>query len=143
LGIKGEPMATFLAHGAVAGATVALSGALGEVRPRWNIAASLLAFVAGTIPDTLDWVLAITGHIQRWELYSWFHHSWLSVSAWYKVLLWPITAHVIMDFPFHKVPGENWWPRLWYLEVGMWLYAALCIYMAWSSYRIISFLGED
>lgn len=61
----------------------------------WSWESFVAGFIIGTIPDTLDWVLAKFNYIERWTLYNRFHKTWegLIVSA---ILIAPL-PHVLAD----------------------------------------------
>jgi hypothetical protein len=94
-------MATFVTHGligaALRGGVVSLCGAPEAV----VIAAASLGAVEGMAP--------------RWQLYTWFHQD----APWeWGLVFWGWGLHRLFDIPFHQTPGEKWWPRLWWLELG-------------------------
>lgn len=111
-------MASFFAHGFVAGAT---AGWLSK-----NFKVLLLCvivfFVLGTVPDTADWVAWQLG----WQsqhygaVYGFFHGGlWADPAArWWLLLPHPMGLHIILDLSFHA-GDPHWWPRLWWAEVLM------------------------
>jgi hypothetical protein len=106
---------TFTTHGVVgAGIRAASAKAMG-LNEEWCGWMACIGVIEGMVPDALDWLAwAILGH-ERWDLYRRFHRRGSLV--WLGLIFWGMAAHVITDITFHKNPGENWWPRLWYLEV--------------------------
>jgi len=122
---EGQIMATFVAHGLVgAAATTYLNTMIGIVSKRglskrvyWiNVA---VGFFLGSMNDTIDRVASwITGSPQYGPIYQWFHHD---MPTWFMVVFYQSGLHYVMDKPFHKIPGANWWPVMWMSEVVMWI----------------------
>jgi hypothetical protein len=128
---------TFLAHTVLPGAIAAF--AVSRVRSNRTFWAVVIACaVLGSLPDTLDFVLALVGLVPRWSLYGWFHHNW-PVALWWVV---PITLHIVMDIPLHQFPGFNWWGSYWWAEVATWALALLFVYFAWRERSETKARGE-
>lgn len=124
-------MASFIAHGLMGAAvTTAYSSTCLSRKTKQNFFwAGGVGFFLGILPDVLDWVLAILGLIPRWSLYTWFHHA---MPTWMGILILPMGLHVWIDKLFHKYPGYNWWPDLWYLEAGAWVISVLLLLLWYS-----------
>jgi hypothetical protein len=117
-------MASFAAHSALgSGVCAGLSHALG-IPP---IGPTIYGAVLGGLPDTFDWVMAKLGLSERWYWYVIFHAS----PPWWLMIQPPFALHLWLDKPFHKIPGENWWPRLWWAELLIWFIAALLLWYAY------------
>jgi hypothetical protein len=89
---------------------------------------SALGALLGSLPDTLDWLLAVLGFVPRWEVYSWFHHS---IPTWAEIVVFPVGLHVWSDRLVHLYPGYAWWPDFWYMEIGMWIVSGIVLSIAW------------
>ena len=59
----------------------------------------ILGFILGISPDTLDWLLAKLGLIERWTLYNWFHDTIYGFIVCF-ILLAPF-PHVVLDKLVH------------------------------------------
>jgi hypothetical protein len=121
-------MADFVCHGAI-GAGIMAAAAERLRLPLWvKNSASVYGFVVGSWPDTGDWLAAQLGLYPRWTLYNYYHHH----APWYWLIQPPFFMHVkVTDPPFHLVPGENWWPTMWSVEVLWWLFA---LWLLWYAY---------
>ena len=105
---------TVTTHGVIgAGVRAASAKAMG-LQEEWCVWLAILGMVEGMAPDALDWLAWFLFKRPRWELYSRMHAGNL---RWLGVIFWGCAAHLIWDKPFHKNSGEEWWPRLWWLEV--------------------------
>jgi len=122
-------MATFVTHGLVGAAGTALVFMHGHVPPEQSVGAVILGGIVGTLPDTADWVASVVFKKPRWVLYSRMHSGDL---VWLGFFFPPILWHVLLDIPFHRTPGENWWPRLWWLEVGAALASLATLYLVFK-----------
>ena len=109
-------MATFIAHGLIGAASVAVPARLLRA-PAWltRILAGL-GFILGSAPDTFDWIAAAVFHAQRWVLYGQFHDG---IYTKLCAFVYPCGLHLLADTPFHSKPNYDWWADLWWLEVGM------------------------
>lgn len=86
-----------------------------------------LGAIEGAAPDAFDWLAWVCG-TERWALYRKMHVGW----AWWGVVFWGWGAHVLFDIPFHKNPGESWWARLWWLDVGGLVLGAALLWLAFA-----------
>jgi hypothetical protein len=121
-------MASFIAHGlfgaGVSGAGTRLLGGKKTV----IIGITVAGFLFGIAPDAADWIAWFLFGAERWQLYNLMHFGWLSYAlAWVT----PYGLHLALDLIFHA-SGANWWPRLWWLEVLMWIVGGLMIWYALS-----------
>ena len=122
-------MADFVTHGAVgAGAETALVEALGG--PRWlKVLATVHGGLSGMWPDVGDWLWATLGWTPRWELYSYYHHTW----DWWWVINPGFFLHTkVTDPPFHIIPGWNWWPTFASIEISWVMVAIGLLWYAWG-----------
>jgi|GEM_PF-2795491 hypothetical protein len=109
-------MATFVTHGLVGAASLAVPVRLLGGKPWLVRTAAALGFVLGSAPDTFDWVAATIFNADRWVLYSQFHDGiYTTVCA----IVYPCGLHLLADKPFHRIPGYDWWNDLWWLEIGL------------------------
>jgi hypothetical protein len=83
-----------------------------------------LGLLLGIAPDAIDWLLAVSGLIERWHLYIQMHQ----IPIWLGILLWPYGLHVLLDLVFHA-GGSDWWPRLAWLDVLLWPVCLWCCYV--------------
>ena len=105
---------TVTTHGVIgAGVRAASAKAMG-LQEEWCVWLAILGMVEGMAPDALDWLAWFLFKRPRWELYSRMHTGNL---RWLGMIFWGFAAHLIWDKPFHKNSGEEWFPRLWWLEV--------------------------
>lgn len=82
----------------------------------------------GSLPDTLDWLLALLGLAQRWEVYMWFHAGpGTLLTGWMP----PIFMHLWLDSYIHTRPNYNWWPDFWWLEIACWIVTLPILYYLW------------
>lgn len=108
---------TFLAHGFVGAASADLLRSWGGRSRSWIWVVS--GWILGTLPDSLDWILAVLGIFPRWYLYGLFHHDWL---GWATAWISPIGLHMALDLIVHRGPsGTNWWPEFWWAEALAWI----------------------
>lgn len=107
-------MATFTTHGVMgAGFRAASCKLLGL--DDWALTMATIGALEGMAPDVVDWISSKLFKTQRWSIYARMHQRGSLV--WLGLIFWGFGLHVIFDIPFHKNPGENWWFRLWWLEV--------------------------
>jgi hypothetical protein len=123
-------MADFFCHEAV-GAGVMAAAAKRLSLPRWlKNTAAIYGAVLGAWPDAGDWLAAFFGLYPRWELYVYYHRD----AAWWWLAQPPFFLHVVVADPvFHLIPGWNWWPTLWSVEL-LWWYVAFTL--LWYAYRV-------
>jgi len=110
-------MATFLAHGALGAGVCASVARLCNARPRIVKLAGAYGMVVGAWPDVADWLNAVVLGRPRWELYVVYHHH----PPWYWIIQPPFFLHWLVDIPFHRTPGVNWWPEMWWAELLVWI----------------------
>jgi len=116
---------TFPAHGVFGAGVTALPFALfsDEVK----IVAASFGFLSGIAPDVTDWIAAKVFHGARWQLYTRMHSGDLV-----KYFRWMPAYYFHLEFDkiIHLYPGYNWWPRYWYLEIGLWFVGAGFLWLA-------------
>lgn len=125
-------MATFVTHSAVGAGFRGTLASLAGLSSEWRVLLLALGALEGASPDALDWLLWKFFGADRWSLYKVMHSS---PACWWGLLFWGWGLHVLLDKPFHRTPGENWWPRLWWLEILSFLVGALLI---WYTFKGLS-----
>lgn len=120
-------MATFLAHGALgAGACTSIARLCGARSYVVNLA-GVYGTVVGAWPDIGDWLNAVLLGHPRWELYVEYHHH----PPWYWLIQPPFLLHWLVDIPFHRTPGVNWWPGMWWAELCVWIVSGFLLRYAY------------
>jgi hypothetical protein len=98
----------------------------------WKRILLIYGIILGGGPDTFDYLSALFGWTQRWELYSMFHHF----KPWWMLIVGtlPWLEHIVSDLAFHDParPGWDWWPQMGWLEIIMYFGAALMLWYAFS-----------
>jgi hypothetical protein len=120
---------TLLAHGAFAAGLTSLFVVTAGGNPNYGIVAGA---VLGTAPDLWDWIAWKVFSVPRWTVYLWFHHE---CPVWLLIVLFPMGIHISMDRIVHRIPGLNWWPAYWYLEILLWVTGISMIafsYLIWA-----------
>ena len=107
-------MANFITHGIVGAGIRAATTKLIGLDGDWQVWMANLGLIEGMAPDAIDWVSHKVFKTERWTIYTAMHTGKL---RWLALIFQGMLVHLINDLPFHTVPGESWWPRLWYLEV--------------------------
>ena len=104
---------TFTSHGVIGAGVRAAAGKAFGLSEEWCVWLALIGAAEGMAPDALDWLAWFLFGVPRWQLYALLHGR----LAWLGLIFWGFGAHILWDKPFHKIPGEDWWPRLWWLEI--------------------------
>jgi hypothetical protein len=125
----GSVMANFVTHGIVGAAVRMACSCPPDASVDLKVGLIAVGFVLGSLPDTADWVAAKVFKKERWELYTKMHKGLFSIGV--GCILWDYGAHLLLDIPFHRIPGENWWPRLWWLDIGSALAAIGAVVLLW------------
>ena len=115
-------MASFITHGMIGAAGTVLAMTHDPFEP--SIVAAAVAWVCGTLPDSADWIASRVFGRPEGSLYTRMHSGDL---VWLGFICPPILWHLLFDIFFHERPGENWWPRLWWLEVSGFLLSVLVL----------------
>lgn len=116
---------TFLGHGIFGAGVTALPFACASDEVK--IVALSLGFFGGIAPDAADWIAATFFGADRWVLYGRMHVGDLvKYFKWFPAYYF----HLEFDKIIHIYPGYNWWPRYWYLEIGLWFVGAGLIVLA-------------
>ena len=107
-------MASIVTHSIIgAGLRAAVTKLIG-LDGDWQVNMATLGAIEGMAPDAIDWLSHVVFKTERWKIYNMMHLGGL---RWLGLVFWGFGAHLVNDIVFHKIPGESWWPRLWYLEV--------------------------
>lgn len=121
-------MASFSTHGVIgAGIRAASAKALG-VPDEWCLTLAIVGALEGMAPDVIDWLAWFLFGYPRWRIYSAMHTR----LKWMGLIFWGWGAHVIFDIPFHRYPGENWWGRMWGLELAGLVAGAVLLYWTFA-----------
>lgn len=105
---------TFTSHGVIGAGVRAASGKALGFSDETCVWLALLGALEGMAPDAIDWLAWFIFGADRWKLYGRMHTGNL---RWLGLVFWGFGAHLLWDIPFHKASGDEWWPRLWWLEV--------------------------
>ncbi len=97
-----------------------LAGMSGDAQ----VAFAVLGVIEGAAPDGLDFLAWAFFGAERWKLYGKMHHG--PNFLWF--VFWGWGLHAIFDIPFHAHPGEDWWGRLWWLDLGGLLLGVLALW---------------
>jgi hypothetical protein len=127
-------MADFVTHGLIgAGVSAApvkfISDRWVSLPPIVKKVVALYGFLLGIWPDVGDWLAALLKIYPRWELYTYYHRD----ADWWWLMNPGFFFHVkITDPPFHVIPGWNWWPTMWSVEI---LWVLFAVSLLWYTFR--------
>lgn len=107
----------------VLGAGIAVGAAKLVGLEDYRVVATVYGAVMGAAPDAFDWIAAKLGWTARWvNIYAKLHDATLATLWAILLLAQPplLVGHFLPDKIFHA-SGPEWWPRLWWLAILMWL----------------------
>ncbi len=117
-------MAIISTHAVMGAGLRAGAAKIAGMSPDAQYALAILGMIEGAAPDGLDW-LAWKFGAERWKLYAKMHTP--PNFLWF--VFWGWGLHAVFDLPFHAHPGEAWWNRLWFLDIGGLLLGMLALYL--------------